>query len=104
MIRGSLTPGGSRTAFFKSNCMRGPMPVRFVAAANSGMSGCGRMRREVCPLLALATFAPSARHPRDTGALRFASAGLYEGPERAKVGAATEAVKRFGRLIKADHS
>ena len=43
MMRGSLTPGGSRSAFLSRISMRGPMPVRLLAAANRGVSWWGRM-------------------------------------------------------------
>jgi hypothetical protein len=43
MTRGSVMPGGSRSAFRRKISMRGPMPVRLLAAANRGVSWSGRM-------------------------------------------------------------
>ncbi len=44
MTRGSVIPGGSRTAFFKSVIRRGPMPASDCADANNGVKISGRMR------------------------------------------------------------
>ena len=38
ITRGSLTPGGSRSAFFSRISMRGPMPARLLAEAKRGVS------------------------------------------------------------------
>ena len=108
MTRGSVTPGGSRSAFLSRSCMRGPMPARLVAEANRGMSGCGRMvdgGQTPCLGVAMAVRARARGWPPcDAGAFLFAPAGLYDGPEAAKVAAAAGAVKRPRPVIKAELS
>ena len=97
ITRGSPTPGGSRSAFFNSTSMRGPMPARLFAAAKRGVScsaaGC-RSGQTPC------TDVPVAEEPMHGSdptvcakgsdplpASLAALLGLYEALEPAKVAA-----------------
>ena len=68
--------------------MRGPMPVRLVAEANSGMSSSGAAWSGMGSVQAPAAHG-ACRRTRHCALLIARSCGLYDGHEPAKVAAAT---------------